>query len=43
MKITIDGKAIESDRELDKLRALELLECNKLEDSYVQLKYKVKK
>lgn len=39
----IDGKAIESDRELDKLRALELLECNKLEDSYVQLKYKVKK
>lgn len=39
----IDGKAIESDRELDKLRALELIECNKLEDSYVQLKYKVKK
>lgn len=39
----IDGKAIQSDRELDKLRALELLECNKLEDSYVQLKYKVKK
>lgn len=39
----IDGKAIESNRELDKLRALELLECNKLEDSYVQLKYKVKK
>lgn len=39
----IDGNAIESDRDLDKLRALELLECNKLEDSYVQLKYKVKK
>ncbi len=39
----IDGKAIESDRELNKLRALELIECNKLEDSYVQLKYKVKK
>lgn len=39
----IDGKAIESDKELNKLRALELLECNKLEDSYVQLKYKVKK
>ncbi len=39
----IDGKAIESNRELDKLRALELIECNKLEDSYVQLKYKVKK
>lgn len=38
----IDGKAIESDRELNKLRALELIECNKLEDSYVQLKYKVK-
>lgn len=39
----IDGKAIESDKELDKLRALELIECNKLDDSYVQLKYKVKK
>lgn len=39
----IDGKAIESDMELDKLRALELIECNKLNDSYVQLKYKVKK
>lgn len=39
----IDGKAIESDRELDKLRALELIACNKLENSYVQLKYKVKK
>ncbi len=39
----IDGKAIESDSELDKLRALELMECNKLDDSYVQLKYKVKR
>ena len=39
----IDGKVIENDRELDKLRALELIEFNKLEDSYVQLKYKVKK
>ena len=39
----IDGKAIESDRELDKLRALELMECNKLDDSYIQLKYKVKR
>ncbi len=39
----IDGKAIESNKELDKLRALELIECNKLDDSYVQLKYKVKK
>lgn len=39
----VDGKAIESNKELDKLRALELIECNKLDDSYVQLKYKVKK
>lgn len=39
----IDGKAIESDKELDQLRALELIECNKLDDSYIQLKYKVKK
>jgi hypothetical protein len=28
---------------LYKLMALELLECNKLEDSYIQLKYKVLK
>ena len=39
----IDGKAIESNRDLDKLRALELIECNKLDDSYVQLKYKVRR
>lgn len=39
----VDGKAIESDTDLDKLRALELIECNKLDNSYVQLKYKVKK
>lgn len=39
----IDGKAIESDRDLDKLRALELMECNKLANSYVQLKYRVKR
>lgn len=39
----IDGESIESVRELDKLRALELIECNQLDDSYIQLKYKVKK
>lgn len=39
----VDGEAITSESELDKLRALELIECNKLNDSYVQLKYKVKK
>ena len=27
----------------DKLKALELIECNKLNDSYVQLKYKVRR
>ena len=27
--------------ELNKLLPLQLLECNKLEDSYIQLKYKV--
>lgn len=37
----IDGDAISGVKDLDKLRALELVECNKLEDSYVQLKYKV--
>ena len=39
----VDGEAIKSEDELGKLRALELIECNKLNDSYVQLKYKVKK
>ena len=39
----VDGKSIKDSSELNKLRALELLECNKLNDSYVQLKYKVRK
>lgn len=37
----IDGDAITNVKDLNKLRALELIECNKLEDSYIQLKYKV--
>jgi len=37
----IDGKAISKIDELNKLRALELLECKVLKNSYVQLKYKV--
>lgn len=39
----IDGKAISSPLELDKLKALKLIECNQLRDSYIQLKYKVLK
>ena len=39
----IDGKSIISEDELDKLMSLELVECNKLKDSYIQLKYKVLK
>lgn len=39
----IDGEAISSTEELDKLKALELIECKKLNNSYVQLKYKVKR
>ena len=39
----IDGESITSNDELNKLKALELLECNKLNNSYVQLKYKVRK
>lgn len=39
----IDGKSIESIEELNKLRALELIECNPLKDSYIELKYKVLK
>ena len=39
----VDGKSITDENELYKLMSLELLECNKLEDSYIQLKYKVLK
>lgn len=37
----IDGNSITTTDELNKLRALKLLECNKLNNSYIQLKYKV--
>ncbi len=37
----IDGEAISSTKQLNKLKALELIECNKLKNSYIQLKYKV--
>ena len=36
----VDGEAIADENELNKLLPLQLLECNKLEDSYIQLKYK---
>ena len=39
----VDGESINSGNDLNKLRALELIECNKLENSYIQLKYKVRK
>ena len=37
----VDGESIKDEDELNKLMPLELLECNKLNDSYIQLKYKV--
>ena len=37
----IDGKAISKVEELNKLKALELLETHVLQNSYIQLKYKV--
>lgn len=39
----IDGDSITSTSELSKLKGLQLIECNQLEDSYIQLKYKVLK
>ena len=39
----VDGEAIKDESELNKLLPLELLECNKLENSYIELKYKVKR
>lgn len=37
----IDGESINSSKELSKLKALKLIECKELENSYIQLKYKV--
>ncbi|WP_040951999.1 dihydrofolate reductase family protein [Gorillibacterium massiliense] len=37
----IDGESITTVEELHKLKAMRLVECNQLEDSYVQLKYEV--
>ena len=37
----VDGESITNENELSKLMPLQLLECNKLEHSYIQLKYKV--
>ena len=37
----IDGKAISSVKELNKLKALKLMETHVLQNSYVQLKYKI--
>lgn len=39
----IDGKSIISSRELGQLKALELIECKVLDNSYIQLKYRVLK
>lgn len=37
----IDGEAITSFEDLNNVKALQLIECNQLENSYIQLKYKV--
>lgn len=37
----VDGESIKDETELNKLLPLKLLECNKLENSYIELKYKV--
>lgn len=39
----VDGESITSSTELSKLKAMKLIECNQLENSYIQLKYKVLK
>ena len=37
----IDGDSLRTENELDKLGALELVECKPLQDSYIRLRYKV--
>ena len=39
----IDGDSIKNDSELSKLKSLQLIECNVLDDSYIELEYKVNK
>lgn len=39
----VDGESIKNEDELGLLKPLELLECNKLNDSYIELKYKVRR
>ena len=39
----IDGESIKNDSELSKLKSLQLIECNVLDDSYIELEYKVNK
>lgn len=39
----IDGKAITKVEELNKLKAMKLIECERLKDSYVRLRYEVLK
>ena len=39
----IDGESIKSDSELSKLKSLQLIECNVLDDSYIELEYRVNK
>lgn len=39
----VDGESIKNDKELGKLRVLELTEFNRLKNSYIHLKYKVRK
>lgn len=39
----VDGESVTDENELYKLMPLKLLECNELDDSYIQLKYKVLK
>ena len=39
----IDGESITDRKDLDKLGVLRLVDCEKLEDSYIRLKYEVVK
>lgn len=39
----IDGESIKDESELYKLKSLKLIECNVLQDSYIELKYEVNK
>ena len=37
----VDGESLRTDKDLSKIKALELIDCKKLDNSYLHLRYRV--